>query len=63
MYCTNDKICNICAGELYGEDMLDIKDWGLLFYKVGTSIMYESMKGFHDSTVSLEEIKIEDWID
>ena len=35
MYCTNDKICNVCAGELYGEDMLDIKDWGLLFYKVG----------------------------
>ena len=43
MYCTNDKICNICAGELYGEDMLDIPDWGLLFYKVGTSIMYESI--------------------
>lgn len=43
MYCTNDKICNICAGELYGEDMLDIKDWGLLFYKVGKFIALFSL--------------------
>lgn len=60
MYCKGDKICNKCAGELYQK--LGIDNIGLLTITIGGSILNKSMKAFHNSTIKLTQIAIEDYI-
>ena len=57
LYCTSDKRCNICAGELYYK--LGIQNIGLTAAKVGSNLLNMSMKSFHDSTVKVTDIKAE----
>lgn len=55
MYCTSDKICNRCAGELYYK--LGIKNIGLTASKISSLIMQKSLKKFHDNTLKIYTIE------
>ena len=61
LFCTNDKICNVCAGELYYK--LGIKNVGLVSNTVGSALLNKSLKMFHDMTIKLSEINIDNYID
>lgn len=61
MYCRSQKICNKCAGELYY--MIGIQNIGLLSNRVGTSILNNSLKSFHNMTLSLVDIDISKYIE
>ena len=56
MYCTGDKLCSKCAGDLYYR--LGIKNIGLTTSSVGSSLLNLLMKSFHDSTVKISDIDI-----
>ena len=58
MYCIGDKICAVCAGEQFNK--LNIKTIGLASSKVGTTMVNLGMKKFHDSSVKLFDIDIND---
>jgi hypothetical protein len=60
MYCKGDKICNKCAGNYYYK--MGSKNIGLLTTEIGGIILNKSMKAFHDSTVHLAKINIDDYI-
>ena len=60
MYCKGDKICNKCAGNYYYK--MGSKNVGLLTTEIGGIILNKSMKSFHDSTVHLTKINIDDYI-
>ena len=60
MYCRTEKICNICGGDAYY--MQDILNFGLLANRIGTAILNMALKKFHDSTVKISKIKVEDYI-
>ena len=60
MYCIGDKLCNKCAGELYYK--IGIKNIGLTTSSVGSSFLQYLMKSFHDSTLSLNEVDLNDFI-
>lgn len=60
MYCKGDKICNKCAGNYYYK--MGSKNVGLLTIEIGGIILNKSMKSFHDSTVHLAKINIDDYI-
>lgn len=57
-FCTSDKICNICAGDLYYK--LGIKNLGLTAQRISSSVLSSYMKGFHDSTTKLYDVSPED---
>ena len=61
MYCTDDKICNKCSGEL--PYSMGIENYGLLVNQVAQAIVTSSMKSFHDMTIKLNEVNIQDYID
>lgn len=50
IYCTSEKICNICMGEVYYR-MDKITNVGLLLNKISATIMNSSMKQFHDASI------------
>lgn len=56
MFCINDKICNICAGDLFY--ILNIKNIGLTSVVAPNTVMNISMKAFHDQTVKRKKL---DW--
>lgn len=58
IYCTNDKFCNVCAGDLYYK--LGIEYIGLTSPKISSSIMNKSLKKFHDTSIKLTKINVED---
>ena len=58
MYCCGEKLCNKCAGEL--PYRLKLTNIGLTISDIGSCMLNAGMKGFHDSTVDLYEIKIDD---
>ena len=60
LYCKGDKICNKCAGNYYYK--MGSKNIGLLTIEIGGIILNKSMKSFHDSTVHLTKINIDDYI-
>jgi len=60
MMCISDHICSKCAGELYYR--LDIENVGLITNRVGTKLMNLALKSFHDSTVKVKKINIDDFI-
>jgi hypothetical protein len=60
LFCKGDKICNKCAGNYYYK--MGSKNIGLLTTEIGGIILNSSMKAFHDSTVHLKKINIDDYI-
>lgn len=62
MFCRDkNHICNKCAGELYYR--LGISNVGLVMNIIGGALTSLSMKSFHDMSVRLNTINIEDYID
>jgi len=57
LYCTNDRICSKCAGELYYK--LGMTNIGLIGDRIASTIMQKSMKQFHDSTIKTTKIDYE----
>lgn len=60
MYCTGDKICHTCSGDLFHK--LGMKNAGLLNSTMSGSLMNLSMKKFHDTTIKFDKIEIEKYI-
>ena len=61
LFCQGDKICNKCAGELYYK--LGIMNVGLVANNIGSVIMNKALKQFHDLSIKLKEINIDDFIE
>ena len=60
MYCTGDKICNICAGELnYKLGSLNV---GLQTSKIATTLLRLGMKKFHISNLKSTQIDVNDML-
>lgn len=60
MYCTGDKICNICAGEMnYKLGNINI---GLGCSKVATTLLRLGMKKFHTSNLKSAQIDVDDML-
>lgn len=60
LYCINDKICNKCAGELFYR--LGAKRVGFLISKLGNQLMNACLKGFHESTIKINKIELDDFL-
>ena len=60
LYCTGDKFCNKCVGELYNR--MGLTNAGLIANKSGTSLMQYSLKQFHDSSIKIHNINYEEFI-
>lgn len=60
LFCTGDKICNACAGNLYY--YLGIKNAGLTANVIGTTITNKALKKFHDLSIHLKTINLDDYI-
>ena len=58
--CTGDKTCNICAGEYFY--MTDDYNIGLTTSVASGSLLNKSMKKFHDTSVKLNKISIDELI-
>lgn len=56
MYCAGEKICNKCAGDLMYR--LQLRNVGLTISDIGSNLLNVGMKGFHDSTVSLYKMDV-----
>lgn len=57
MTCITDKVCTICAGEMYNK--LGIQNLGLTAARVSSSLLNLSMKKFHDSTAKIKQIDLD----
>lgn len=60
MGCKSDKICNICAGELYYK--LGIKNIGLTTTKVTSTLLQKALKKFHDVSVKLYTVDVDELV-
>lgn len=60
LYCISNKICNKCAGELFYK--LGIENIGLTTTKVSSTLMNKSLKKFHDVSLKLHEVDLNDII-
>lgn len=60
MYCIGDKYCSKCVGDIFYK--LEIDSPGLLTPRIGTKLLNASLKAFHDSTVKVKRLKLEDYI-
>jgi len=60
LFCTDEHICNKCAGDLYF--LLGLKNIGLLMNRVGTRMMNLALKKFHDTTIKVNKIDIDNYI-
>lgn len=58
MYCTTDKKCNCCAGNMFYK--LGLENAGLTSSRVATTLTKLGMKKFHDTVVKAEEIDVND---
>ena len=58
MFCTSDKICNVCFGDL--PYILGIKNVGLTAAKIGSNFVNLGMKTFHNSTMKIKELDVND---
>lgn len=61
LFCTSEKYCSKCFGELYY--LLGIRNVGILANRIGTKLLNLSLKAFHDLTLKIVEISIDDYID
>jgi len=60
LYCTGDKFCSKCVGQLYSK--MGLTNAGLVANKSGTSLMQYSLKQFHDSSIKITNIDYEEFI-
>jgi len=60
LYCTNEKICSRCAGDLFYR--IGIQNVGLLANRVGTKLLNLALKDFHDVSITMHDININDYI-
>lgn len=60
LYCISNKICNKCAGELFYK--LGIENIGLTTTRVSSTLMNKSLKKFHDVSLKLHEVDLNDII-
>lgn len=56
MFCIGDKICSKCAGTMFYK--LGIRNIGLTTSKMGTTLVNLGMKNFHDTTVTVQKLDI-----
>ncbi|ALN97982.1 putative DNA-directed RNA-polymerase beta-subunit [Bacillus phage vB_BpuM-BpSp] len=61
MYCTSEKYCSKCSGELYY--MLGITNIGILSNRIGTSLLNAALKAFHDTSLKVVEFDISKYIE
>ena len=60
MYCKNDKICNICAGE--ADYKLNNINVGLGCSNISTTLLRMGMKKFHTSNIKSTMIDVDDML-
>lgn len=61
MYCKQeDKLCNICAGEMFYK--LDVRNMGLFAGVIGGSLSNMLMASMHDSSIRVKDIELENYI-
>ena len=58
MCCVGNKLCRICAGQMY--EKLDINNIGLTSARVASTLLNLSMKKFHDTSLKISKIDIND---
>lgn len=58
MFCTTDKICNVCFGDLPYK--LGIENVGLTTAKIGSNFVNLGMKSIHNSSMKIKELDIND---
>lgn len=58
LYCIGDKLCSKCAGDLYYR--LGIENIGMTTSAIGSNLLNLLMKSFHDSSVKITEINVDD---
>lgn len=61
MFCKDSDLCNKCVGETPYK--IGIKYLGLTTSAIGSAINNRAMKKFHDTTIKVREINIEDYIE
>ena len=57
-YCVGDKLCNKCCGDMFYK--IGIKNIGLTCSKPGTTLVKMGMKKFHDKSIKVYDIDIND---
>jgi hypothetical protein len=60
LFCTSQKLCSKCMGELYYR--MGIRNVGFLAAKLGSSILNQSLKSFHDATIKSNVINIDEYV-
>lgn len=61
LYCIDKgKYCNHCFGNLYNR--MGIENVGLTLGRIGNSILYISMKSFHDQSIKTYNLKLDPYI-
>ena len=60
MYCKGDRVCNICAGELFYK--LNMPNAGLLTSTYSGILMNKSMKTIHDASIKFSKIDFSKYI-
>lgn len=58
LYCISDKLCNKCAGDIFYK--LGVTNAGLTTSSIGSHFLNLLMKSFHDATVKVSSIDIND---
>ena len=58
MFCCGEKLCNKCIGDLAYR--LKLTNVGLTVSDIGSEMLNAGMKGFHDSSIDLFHIKVDD---
>lgn len=61
LFCKGDQICSKCAGELYY--LMGIRNVGLLTNRVGSSILNAALKAFHDMSLKVVELDIDNYLE
>lgn len=61
LYCKANHFCNKCMGELYY--LMNLQNVGLTASRVGTALLNESLKAFHDLTLKIVNINVFDYIE
>lgn len=58
LFCASDRICSKCAGELYYK--LGILNIGITSTRMSASVMQRALKKFHDTSIKLNAVQLED---
>jgi len=60
IFCTDEKICNKCAGDLYFK--VGIRNVGFLISKCGSSLLNAFLKSFHNTLVKMKPIDLDKYL-